>query len=389
MPLASRTPGRIFENLIILGSATGEGYLAPPGDIRAFDVRHRQAGVGLPYDSAPRRVRIRHVAERRVQVHGRRRRLGRNHRRRESAALCTCRPPPPSTNSTAETGTATISTRIACSRSMRAPANTSGISRPFITISGIIDPAAAPQLVTVQHDGKTVDAVALARRMGSSMCSTALPETAVADRGAAGAEVRRSGRSHFAHPAFPDGGASVRRQGMTVKDMYDGFMTPEEKAQWKDRLSKARNGLYTPPALVRYDPDSQRERRRAVLQRGRRPANGTVYVESKDMPSIIKLVPAGESTAANAGGLIPDGRAGGRGGAARGSSRQACARRAARFTSRACQVCHGPDLKGDRGPQIDNAMARLGADAVATPSSQRQRRRCQLSLRRRGELSTI
>jgi len=38
-PLASRTPGRVFENLIILGSATGEGYLAPPGDIRAFDVR--------------------------------------------------------------------------------------------------------------------------------------------------------------------------------------------------------------------------------------------------------------------------------------------------------------------------------------------------------------
>src|SRR5262249_32163522 len=37
-PLASRTPGRVFENLIILGSATGEGYLAPPGDIRAFDV---------------------------------------------------------------------------------------------------------------------------------------------------------------------------------------------------------------------------------------------------------------------------------------------------------------------------------------------------------------
>src|SRR5437870_9938546 len=29
-PLGSRTPGRIFEDLIILGSATGEGYLAPP-----------------------------------------------------------------------------------------------------------------------------------------------------------------------------------------------------------------------------------------------------------------------------------------------------------------------------------------------------------------------
>jgi len=37
-PLASRSPGRVFENILILGSATGEGYLAPPGDIRAFDV---------------------------------------------------------------------------------------------------------------------------------------------------------------------------------------------------------------------------------------------------------------------------------------------------------------------------------------------------------------
>src|SRR5205085_7489385 len=38
VPLASRTPGRIFENLITLGSLPGEGYLAPPGDPGAFDV---------------------------------------------------------------------------------------------------------------------------------------------------------------------------------------------------------------------------------------------------------------------------------------------------------------------------------------------------------------
>jgi quinoprotein glucose dehydrogenase len=34
----SQTPGRVFENLIILGSGTGEEYEAPPGDIRAYDV---------------------------------------------------------------------------------------------------------------------------------------------------------------------------------------------------------------------------------------------------------------------------------------------------------------------------------------------------------------
>ena len=35
----SMTPGRVFEDLIILGSATNQGYGSGPGDIRAFDVR--------------------------------------------------------------------------------------------------------------------------------------------------------------------------------------------------------------------------------------------------------------------------------------------------------------------------------------------------------------
>jgi quinoprotein glucose dehydrogenase len=35
----SRTPGRVFENLLILGSATNQEYDSAPGDIRAFDVR--------------------------------------------------------------------------------------------------------------------------------------------------------------------------------------------------------------------------------------------------------------------------------------------------------------------------------------------------------------
>ena len=36
--IQSGTPGKVFENLIILGSAPGEAYLSPPGDLRAYDV---------------------------------------------------------------------------------------------------------------------------------------------------------------------------------------------------------------------------------------------------------------------------------------------------------------------------------------------------------------
>jgi quinoprotein glucose dehydrogenase len=34
----NRSPGRVFENLVIVGSNTGEGYGSPPGDIRAYNV---------------------------------------------------------------------------------------------------------------------------------------------------------------------------------------------------------------------------------------------------------------------------------------------------------------------------------------------------------------
>jgi quinoprotein glucose dehydrogenase len=36
--IQSGTPGKIFQNLIILGSSTGEAYLSPPGDLRAYDI---------------------------------------------------------------------------------------------------------------------------------------------------------------------------------------------------------------------------------------------------------------------------------------------------------------------------------------------------------------
>jgi len=148
---------------------------------------------------------------------------------------------------------------------------------------------------------------------------------------------------------------------MTVKDMYAGFMKPEDKAWWIERLAKARTGFYTPPAVgvdtfnlpgVNGGP--------LVFGTGVDPTNGTVYVLSKDLPSIVKLVPDGESTAANEGGLIPShphylavlGKAG-------FPTTQQLGRA---VYEQNCQVCHGPELKGDRGPEIDTAMSRLGAD---------------------------
>ena len=55
------TPGRVFEDLILMGSVPGEAYLAPPGDIRAYHVITGKLVWTFHTDSTSGRVRLRHV----------------------------------------------------------------------------------------------------------------------------------------------------------------------------------------------------------------------------------------------------------------------------------------------------------------------------------------
>ena len=57
-------PGKVFENLLILGSTTNREYTSAPGDIRAYGRPDGRARVDVPHRSACRRVRRRHLARR-------------------------------------------------------------------------------------------------------------------------------------------------------------------------------------------------------------------------------------------------------------------------------------------------------------------------------------
>ena len=365
--LGSRTAGRVFENLIILGSATGEGYLAPPGDIRAFDivtgklvwVFHTIPRPGeFGYDTWPkdaytymggvdvwgeisvdtkRAIAYMHTASAKYELYGGDR---------------------PGSNLYAD-----------CLLAL--DARTGKLLWHYQTVHHDLwdtDPAAAPQLVTVKHDGKTVDVVALASKTGFLFVFdrvTGKPLWPIEERKVPQSEV--PGEITSPTQPFPTVVPPFSRQGMTVKDMYEAFMTDEEKAWWKDRLSSARNGLFTPPGLVDTILMPSVNGGALFFGSAADPTNGTVYVLGKDMPSILKLVPAGESTASNAGGLIPDRPRPGRGGRGAPPAVQITAERRGRTVyEQSCQVCHGPELKGDRGPGIDAAVSKLGAGPTRT-----------------------
>ena len=119
-------------------------------------------------------------------------------------------------------------------------------------------------------------------------------------------KIGSAGGVDVADAAVPDYAAAFARQSMTAKDLNFAFMTPEEKEHWQERFAKAQNkGLFTPTGLtdtisipgVNGGPffwDTEADA-----------AKGWVFVESKDFPSILKMVKAGESTAQNSGGTIP------------------------------------------------------------------------------------
>jgi len=370
-PLASRTPGRVFENILILGSATGEGYLAPPGDIRAFDtvtgkllwVFHTIPRPGeFGYDTWPKDA-YKYMGG--VDVWGE---ITIDEKRGIAYF--------PTASAKYELyGGDRKGDNLFADCLLALDARTGKYLWHYQTVHHDLwdyDPDAAPQLVTVKHEGKTVDAVALASKNNFLYVfdrTTGKPLWPIEERPVPASDV--PGEVASKTQPFPTVVPPFGRQGMTVKDMYDAFMKPEEKAWWKDRLASARTGFYTPPGLVDTINMPSVNGGALFFSTGADPTNGTVYVVAKDMPSIVKLVPAGESTASNTGGLIPArpgrgrGAAAGRGAPGRGAAGGPTPAQIGHTVyEQACQTCHGADLKGDRGPAIDAVITKLGADGT-------------------------
>ena len=368
--LASRTPGRTFENLIILGSATGEGYLAPPGDIRAFDVRTGKLAwvfhtIPRPgeagYDTWPKDA-YKYMGG--VDVWG-------EFTVDEKRGIVYL----PTASSKYELyGGDRPGNNLYADCMLALDARTGKYLWHFQTVHHDVwdyDPNAAPQLATVRHNGKMVDIVALASKSGFLFVFdrvTGKPLWPIEERPVPQSDL--PGEKTSPTQPFPTAPPPFARQNMTVKDMYDGFMSPEEKAHWTERLSKAKSGLFTPPGLTETIQIPGVTGGAAFFYTGADAAKGMVFVETKNVPSILKMVPAGESTAANNGSTIPSRIAarnpsgeGGRAGLAPNSME---ARIGRSIYEQTCQVCHGPDLKGDRAPALDTVVSRLGAEGVRT-----------------------
>lgn len=346
----NNTPGRVFENLIIMGSAASADYEGNPGNIRAFDVVtgklawvfHTIPHPGeFGYDTWPpdawktvagvenwsemtidekRGIAYIPLATARYDFYGANRK-GQNLFGNSLVAL---------------------------------DARTGKRLWHFQFVHHDLwdyDLPAAPKLLTVKHDGKMVDAVAQPTKMGFLFVFnrvTGEPLWPIEERAVAKSDV--PGEEAWPTQPFPTKPAPFARQKFTADDI-NPYIPAEERASIRDKILSSRNeGLYTPPSL-----------RGTIEMPGHNgganwggsavdPAAGLLYVQSKEMPTYLKLdtkEPRGPG--AVVGAASPE---------SRGST----------LYAQNCAGCHGADRAGQAAgiPPLTGITTRLTADQIRT-----------------------
>jgi quinoprotein glucose dehydrogenase len=248
----SATPGKVFENLILLGSATGEGYLSSPGHVRAYDVVTGELAwifhtIPHPgeygYETWPRDAytyvggantwgEISVDAERGIAYF------------------------PTGSPTYDYYGADRIGQNLFANSIIALDARTGERIWHFQVVHHDLfdyDITAAPQLVSVRKDGREIDAVAVATKQGFLFVFdrvTGEPVWPIEERPVPPSHV--PGEEAWPTQPFPTVPPPFARQSLSAEDANSPLLTPEEQVEWREKIGElvrtGRAGLFTPPS---------------------------------------------------------------------------------------------------------------------------------------------
>jgi len=321
----SSTPGRVFENLIILGSATNEEYESGPGDIRAYDVLtgrlvwifHTVPHPGEPgYDTWPKDAW--------KTVGGANAWSGMSLDEKRGVVYVPTASPKYNFYGANRTGANLFGDCL-----LAIDARTGKLIWHFQMVHHDIwdyDNGTSPKLLTVRHDGKMIDVVAQAGKEGFVWVfdrDTGKPLWPIEERAVPRSDM--PGEETWPTQPFPLQPPPFARQSFTAKDLSP-FMPAEERARFREEIESARNqGLFTPPSTQNTIEMPGNNGGANFGGAAVDPTQGFLYVVSKDLPAMLKLeLDEAEDVSATSS---PEQRG-----------------RAVFATN--CRLCHGADLKG-------------------------------------------
>jgi quinoprotein glucose dehydrogenase len=338
--IQSSTPGKVFENLVMLGSAPGEGYLSPPGDLRAYDVVtgalawqfHTVPRPGeFGYETWPKDAwkyiggtntwgEITVDAQRGIAYF------------------------PTGSPTYDYYGADRIGANLFGNCLLALDARTGKRLWHFQNVHHDLwdfDDNAAPQLTRIKHGGKDVDVVAMAGKTGFLYVFdrvTGAPIWPIEER-----PVPRSdmpGEQSWPTQPFPTKPLPFSRQSFSADDIDPyPIVTDEARDALRKRVAEARNlGLFTPIGFVDavHMPGANGG---ALFGYTAAEPSGQVYVIGLNDAGVLKLLPPKPGGA----GAFP-GQA---------------------VYQRECQVCHGADRGGTEvGPTLLTLAGRVDAATI-------------------------
>lgn len=299
----SRLPGRIFEHLLILGSATNREYASAPGDIRAYDVR--TGTLAWQFRTIPRAGEFgadTWPENARATVGG-----ANNWAESSVDAARGIVYVPTGSGKYNFYGGYRLGDNLFSDSLIALDARTGRRLWHFQTVHHDIwdvDNNSAPQLTTIRHEGRSLDIVAQAGKTGYLYVFdrvTGEPVWPIVERPVPqGTHV--PGEKLSPTQPFPTKPEPFSRQSFTVDDLDEHLLTPEERERFRQRILKARNeGPFTPIGFedVIHMPGNQGGSNWGSTAAD--PTNGRVYVIGFNVPTIIRLLKPGETRPARAG----------------------------------------------------------------------------------------
>ncbi|MEZ5354783.1 MAG: pyrroloquinoline quinone-dependent dehydrogenase [Bryobacteraceae bacterium] len=344
----STTPGRVFEDLLILGSATNQGYGSAPGDIRAYDVRsgkltwsfHTIPRPGeFGYDTWP--------ADAWKTVGGAN--VWSEFSLDEKRGILYA---PTASAKYNFYGSDRSGANLFADCLLALDARTGKRIWHYQMVHHDIwdyDDATAPKLLTVTHGGKRIDAVAQVSKQGFVWVFnrvTGDPLWPIEERPVPKSDMPNE--TTWPTQPFPTKPPPFSRQTFTVDDLSP-YLSAADRARFKDEILSARNeGLFTPPGRR---PTIQMPGNNGGANWGGAavvPDKGLLYVISKDLPCLLKLEP--ESTV-------------------KANATDSPEQRGLAVYAANCQSCHGLDRRGRQAiPSIADVALRLTRDQIADVS---------------------
>jgi quinoprotein glucose dehydrogenase len=349
--IQSATPGRVFEDLLILGSTTGEEYESPPGDIRAYDVRtgkmawifHTVPHPGeFGYDTWPKDAW-----------------------KYEGGTNCWGEMSLDETRGIVyiPTGAPTYDfygadrpgNNLFADSLLALDARTGKLVWYYQLVHHDLwdyDSTAAPQLLTVEHNGEQVPVVAEATKNGFVYVFnrvTGKPIWPIEERPVPKSNM--PGEVTSPTQPFPTKPLPFASQSFTLADLNPGLLTPEEHARWEKTLKNAVNqGLFTPPELTDTVEMPGNHGGANWGMTAVNPTDGTLFVMSMNIPAFLKNEHRLPPNLWEIPMDVPPPQQG------------------KAIYHLYCERCHGPDRAGSPPsiPSLVNAPAVYGEDTIKT-----------------------